>query len=705
MASNDIPDYKKLFLEAEKQRKQEEELRKQEEELRKQEEELRRQEEGLRKQAEELRRQEEGLRKQAEERQKQAEEEQRHEAELRRQAEEQNRPTTFGELIQYGHNIIAKSLTIANQSRCTSGKISAPIGKSCPGNTARRAFPPLVALEYEGQNVKERPISSERDLEGYERSAVENHVRNIITELCKIPTARDEFRLGDGVQFDSHANSLDLQTNQPSRSGSSRPDQYCIHRIDDGTSTLLTTVEYKPPHKLPVESLRRGLKSMDFWGQVVKAHILLRVPYEDPGTLYYHLCEPNEEVNSEDEQSFLQPATAIARVLCLCLMSFRSRPRSQQWRNEADAQLPIWKSSFGSFDGAWSPVSEFESPQHTPNSKRTYPSPKSTTSEFLPPSSSSAESPTAEGRRAPTRSRPGCSPSTTTYHDESSDPDSDFEASGQKGQKRGLSEISSSPVQRTVRRAGSRHFSQSNGQQGRHDADFCTQRCLLGLQQGGQLDDDCPNVMLHKKSRDGMQHAINSTTLVQRLKKQLDKNIDHNCTPMGNCGASGAPFKVTYAKYGYTVVGKGTTSCRWPELLREAEVYHVLQQAQGSAVPVFLGAIDLKKTYFLHGAGTIRHMLLMGWGGNSISSIENAPCPEFTEEELNREISRSVKKIRSLGVLHEDLRPDNILWNAELRRALIIDFHWARLDRQPKRKRLLSCGAEARQPKQRRTIC
>ena len=175
MASNDIPDYKKLFLEAERQRKQEEELR------------------------------------------KQAEEEQRHEAELRRQAEEsqrraeeQNQPTTFGELI------IARSLRIANQSRCTSGKISAPIGKICPkdlrpwiecqtqqeeihrsvcshlgstGNTARRAFPPLVTLEYEGQNVKERPISSKRDLEGYERSAVENHVWNIITELCKIPTA------------------------------------------------------------------------------------------------------------------------------------------------------------------------------------------------------------------------------------------------------------------------------------------------------------------------------------------------------------------------------------------------------------------------------------------------------------------------------------------------------------------------------------
>ena len=42
-------------------------------------------------------------------------------------------------------------------------------------------------------------------------------------------------------------------------------------------------------------------------------------------------------------------------------------------------------------------------------------------------------------------------------------------------------------------------------------------------------------------------------------------------------------------------------------------------------------------------------------------------CSEFNEEELNREVSRSVKKIRSLGVLHGVLRPDNILWNTELR--------------------------------------
>ena len=284
---------------------------------------------------------------------------------------------------------------------------------------------------YEGQKVEKRPISSEQDLEGYERSAVEDHVRDIITELCKIPAAQDEFHLGDGVRFDNHANSLESQSNKPSRSRSSRPDQFCIHRVDNGAKTLLTTVEYKPPHKLPVESLRNGLKPMDFWEKVARvrdvpiteeeksekltgaviaqefdvmiqegleysyvtnglALVLLRVLHEDPGTLYYHLCEPNSEVNPEDDQGFLQPTSAIARVLCLCLMSFRSHLRDQQWRNEAETQLPTWKSSF---DDTWTPVSEDELPQNTPDSKQTYPSPKSTASEYLLPSSSSAESP------------------------------------------------------------------------------------------------------------------------------------------------------------------------------------------------------------------------------------------------------------------------------------------------------------------------
>lgn len=71
------------------------------------------------------------------------------------------------------------------------------------------------------------------------------------------------------------------------------------------------------------------------------ALVLLHVPYDNLTSLYYHLCVPNQDVNPEDDQSILQPTTAIARVLCLCLMSFHSQVRDQEWRNEAQAQFPI----------------------------------------------------------------------------------------------------------------------------------------------------------------------------------------------------------------------------------------------------------------------------------------------------------------------------------------------------------------------------
>ncbi len=67
---------------------------------------------------------------------------------------------------------------------------------------------------------------------------------------------------------------------------------------------------------------------------------------------------------------------------------------------------------------------------------------------------------------------------------------------------------------------------------------------------------------------------------------------------------------------------KGTTDRLWKEVFNEAMVYRISPKAQGSAVPVFLGTIDLAMTYFLHGAGEIRHMLLMAWGGEKISTLE-----------------------------------------------------------------------------------
>jgi hypothetical protein len=42
-------------------------------------------------------------------------------------------------------------------------------------------------------------MSSKQDLKAYKRFAIEEHVNDIITELCKIPAAREEFGLSDSV--------------------------------------------------------------------------------------------------------------------------------------------------------------------------------------------------------------------------------------------------------------------------------------------------------------------------------------------------------------------------------------------------------------------------------------------------------------------------------------------------------------------------
>ncbi|KAL4945863.1 hypothetical protein BDV06DRAFT_183947 [Aspergillus oleicola] len=652
------------------------------------------------------------------------------------------------ELMCYSHNLLSRPLRVETPSRSTSGKIPLPTSKYCPtrleywndcqtqlselytsvcryfvleSGDAPRVFPPLLELEGLRRRLVHKPISSEQGLDAYERFAVEDHVRDIITELCKLPAARDEFNLGNGIEFSNHTNSLhknktiEIDASQPSSIHHPRPDQYCIHRIDGNTTSLLTTVEYKPPHKLPVTTLRMGLRPMDLWKDMVKsnkiptnqeaklrfnaeqlacsaivqeyhvmiqegleysyvtngiARVLLHVPKDNPSTLYYFFCDPNSELDLEVNHTSQLLRTSVARTLCLCLLAFRSPLRSQEWRTSARRGLEVWTTSL---DYTYSQNPGAEQQQTIPHSDSTtleFPSPESG-SAYEP--SSTPDLPTAGGRRVATRTQASCAPPGAQRRSQSPD-SSSSDTNHPTGRKRNFSQVASStPAQRAARQ---RKTSNNQGSQSQsHDVQFCTQRCLLGLQTGGILDDCCPNVMLHRQSNNSRQHPTTSEGLVDSLKAELDKNIDQ-CIPLGDCGAYGALFKLTCATYGYTVIGKGTTSGLWKEVSREAQVYQLLRKAQGSAVPVFLGTIDLAKIYFLHGAGEIRHMLVMGWGGESTAMMELAPW-------LRQEIRRSNEEIKALGIVHEDLRRDNILWNKELGRALIIDFHRSALRSQP----------------------
>ncbi|KAL2846713.1 hypothetical protein BJY01DRAFT_234511 [Aspergillus pseudoustus] len=498
--------------------------------------------------AEEQRKQEAKLRKQVEERE--------------RQAREHNQLITFGEFIQYCHDLLWRPLRAEAPSRSTTGTIPPPTRKYCPLQLrpwtdcaarqqeiytlvchylqpteidAPQLFTPLVALEHYSQQFTRQPISSKQDLETYKQLAMEDHVHDIITKLYKIPDTQEELQLGNRVWFNNHTNTLDKDikpdASRSSTARPSRPDQFCIYQVNGSTSTLLTTVKYKPPHKLSIGSLQvvkpdtipteepekselefsyltNSLVDMQLW-----------VPLNDPGTLFYNLSEPYLD------------RTPIGGGL-----------------------------GHTSFDSVHAQIPTTDLQQNTLNIEH-----------------ASSKYTSLEQTMA-TRSSTRCAPpSDAPPQEDSLDSDADYNTSTR--QKQGISQVTLLP---------------------------------LGLQQGSIIDPLCPNANLHISNRQSDQHLVNAGTLVQMLKEQLNKDLDHNFTPIGLHGSFSALFKVTSITYRYTIISKATTSRRWKEVSQEADVYHILQRAQGLVIPVFLGVINLADVYFLHGARDIHHILLIG---------------------------------------------------------------------------------------------
>jgi hypothetical protein len=178
----------------------------------------------------------------AEQERRRAEEEQRNRKEAderaereRRRAEEQEdrtRRTTCEEYIRACHTFLSKPLRIqTDKSLSTQGSITSPKNKPCPTLLKPwRDFPVLQQQLFErtfeyiprdavlfsstqyltelGQDICDRPLASEKDLEAYQRLAVERPTTHIISHLQRIEEARQAFNLGEGIIFENHANTL-----------------------------------------------------------------------------------------------------------------------------------------------------------------------------------------------------------------------------------------------------------------------------------------------------------------------------------------------------------------------------------------------------------------------------------------------------------------------------------------------------------------
>ncbi|KAL2884915.1 hypothetical protein HOO65_090210 [Ceratocystis lukuohia] len=194
--------------------------------------------------------------------------------------------------------------------------------------------------------------------------------------------------------------------------------------------------------------------------------------------------------------------------------------------------------------------------------------------------------------------------------------------------------------------------------------EYCSQKCLLGVVNGSFLDASCPNSHLHRQysaSSDG-KHPLTLAQLVDVIQTQLDTNLDSDCEVQRHkSGLFGTLVKLTAHPYGYTFVGKGMMDLGLPFIHHELQVYSRLRPIQGVFVPVCLGHVSMQQTLNVEFL-PIRQMLLMSYAGESV-------------REMGDVVDNIEAQLLALGVVHGDIREENVTYDAMSRQTMLIDFH------------------------------
>lgn len=587
-----------------------------------------------------------------------------------------------------------------------------------------RVFENRAFLAGLGDRISQRPIADEKMLENFMHNSTEDPVRAIIEQLKQEEEVRRVFEVGDGVIFENHPHALsdaaeevvDMETPSTPRTPDHRrdlhrlrPDQICVYRSDNTLSarrTMIYVSEYKAPHKLTTPHLRLGLRPMNFYKEVVNrktipttvdpdarfqyhaerltasaitqtyhymieggleygllttgaAIVFLRVDWDEPETVYYHLAEPIPEVSVHPNNSHI--CTAVGQYLAFTLVALgvpgERREHGQEERRAVLERLTTWAEDFETTLRSI-PENERSASDSSPGYRpRVYEgvdrSPYILRGRKRRPSD-------CQGNKEPWRKDDAGEPSDDESAHRPPDTPTPLGRSSGKGARRSQRLLSRPPPV-------------GDGQQGQQ---YCTQKCLLGLVTGGVLDPKCPNAALHRKgcANDSKSHPVNHEQWLHLLWKQMARSLDNGITPLGEGGARGVLFRVTLLVYGYTFVAKGTVRAFIKDLEHEAIVYQRLKRCQGVYVPVFLGFIDLRsmnKTYYYDHRVYVVHLTLLSWGGCPINAV-NRTCGR--KKYLEKETIRSLRAMHQEGIVHNDVRLANMLFNSETDGIMMIDF-------------------------------
>lgn len=543
--------------------------------------------------------------------------------------------------------------------------------------------------------------------------AFENHANtltdesNIVADMGSLSLAHEQpRRSGRLAAKQSHKSRLPLPPQPvvnhqgPTLRKPSRPraDQFCLYNKGPEEKVPAFIVEYKAPHKLTLDHIKAGLREMEL-DQVVRyqeaekpehtcqrvvaavitqafsyminggmeygyvctgeAFIFLRVPHDDPSTVYYYLSVPREDVGdttgwtgnpSDDNRLHL---TALGQVLAFTLRALQTPQRGIQWQNWAASKLDTWEMIY---DDLWGEISELDVPS----------------SVFKSPQSRSKYcrvSPVKTRSKSTVAGFASCTPLEAPSSSESGDSPDKSDPNTPSRQPQGSRFADSSALSPSSAATMPRDGSYSNGK----SRQYCTQRCLLGLVTRGALDQKCPNVLDHGVGR----HPISQAILIRLLDRQLSRHdprpdLDIGCESLHIHGTRGALFKVTLLSHGYTFVGKGTPIEFVEHAQHEECVYSRLRSIQGVHVPVLLGGLALRQPFSYDGIAEIVHLMLMGYAGGTLAKRHG-----IDQNWLIRQAEISLHAIHGLGVLHNDPIPGNMVWNEDSSRVMYIDFERA----------------------------
>jgi hypothetical protein len=719
------------LLHAEQQQRQQAERRADEAEQQRQQEQQRRQ------QAEQQRQQEQQRRQQAERRANEAEQQIR-KTTLTEYIKACHELVFTKFMVETDKNFTSKGSTTNPQRKLCPAYLSPwsdflerqkdIFGKLCSTFPAdKEVFEGLAFLRGLGVRVS-RKVANEKDLEYFQHLSVEDPVRSIVSNFLAEDRVRNVFNIGNGIVFENHPNAISdvadavvdqratqLPPKTPSQAqldlNQLRPDQICVYSYDDGSSTrrsMVYIVEYKAPHKITPPHLRLGLRPLDIYKEVVnrvtqptsgdaeslfqyhadklvaaaitqtfhymieggleygllttgETIVFLKIDWTNPTILYYHLAEPGPEVLAHPDN--IPYCTAVGQMLAFSLMALgppgQRREHGQEERRQAMARLNIWTEDYETILRSI-PVSQRSAPPSSPGyDPRTYQAVDR--SPYLLRKKNQAARTEHSGVNVAGRNR---SP-------ESSDDES----------KTQILLGTPTPAQPRDRGRGGRRSQRGVARRPREDGgrgrQNCTQKCLLGLLEGQVLDEECPNVALHRGQHGGIHHPVDHAKWLRLLRQQLRRTLDDGVVCVGKQGARGVLFQVTLLAYGYTFVSKGTVPEFVKDLEHEVAVYERIRPIHGIAVPVFLGAIDLRdisRTYYYDFRVRIVYMMFLSWGGDSLAE---AGTLDAMGENPDLEFNRSLLALHTMGVAHTDVRKENALWCQETGRVMIIDFERA----------------------------